>query len=81
MIFEYSKCDIIISHDSFLTLGMTGSFGGFMPGGMGGGSPFGSMQVGLHNNDVRNLLLYMHIYMKCMSHRSTVRNSLFAIYN
>lgn len=62
MIFEYSKCDVIISHDSFLTLGMTGSFGGFMPGGMGGGSPFGSMQVGLHNSYVRNLLLYMHIY-------------------
>lgn len=32
-------------HDLFLTPGMTGSFGGFMPGSMGGGSPFGSMQV------------------------------------
>lgn len=32
---------------------MTGSFGGFMPGSMGGGSPFGSMQVGLPNNHIR----------------------------
>lgn len=32
---------------------MTGSFGGFMPGSMGGGSPFGSMQVGLPNNYIR----------------------------
>lgn len=36
-----------------MTLGMTGSFGGFMPGSMGGGSPFGSMQVGLPNNYIR----------------------------
>lgn len=28
--------------------GMTGSFGGFMPGSMGGGSPFGSMQGSHH---------------------------------
>lgn len=34
-------------------LGMTGSFGGFMPGSMGGGSPFGSMQVGHQNNNIQ----------------------------
>lgn len=44
--------NVKISHDSHLTLGMTGSFGGFMPGSMGGGSPFGSMQVGLHFRDL-----------------------------
>lgn len=51
--FLYSQCGIIISHDSLLTLGMTGSFGGFMPGSMGGGSPFGSMQVGHRNNCIK----------------------------
>lgn len=40
-------------HDLFLTPGMTGSFGGFMPGSMGGGSPFGSMQVSVRKNYVR----------------------------
>lgn len=55
LIFEYWQCNVKISHDSHLTLGMTGSFGGFMPGSMGGGSPFGSMQVGLRNNYFRDL--------------------------